>query len=156
MGEVELELRDYQQTIIQKVSSNSDGFATLDLKRKPYLLIARKGTERGYLKLDDGSSLALSRFDVSGAEVKNGIKGFLFGERGVWRPGDSLYLNCIIEDKAHKLPEDHPIEFSLFTPQGQLYKQDVQRNATDGFYLFKTATDAGAPTGNWLLKAKVG
>ncbi|MFZ4058382.1 MAG: alpha-2-macroglobulin family protein [Ferruginibacter sp.] len=156
MGDVELELRDYQQTIIQKVSSNSDGFATLDLKRKPYLLIARKGNERGYLKLDDGSSLALSRFDVSGAEVKNGIKGFLFGERGVWRPGDSLYLNCIIEDKAHKLPEDHPIEFSLFTPQGQLYKQEVQRNATDGFYLFKTVTDAGAPTGNWLLKAKVG
>jgi hypothetical protein len=27
------------------------------MKRKPYLLVAKKGKERGYLKLDDGSSL---------------------------------------------------------------------------------------------------
>jgi len=61
------------------------------LKRKPYLLVAKQGNERGYLKLDDGSSLALSRFDVSGEEVKNGIKGFIFGERGVWRPGTNRF-----------------------------------------------------------------
>ena len=87
MSDVDLEIMDYQQTIISKGKSGSDGFATIDLKRKPFLLIAKKGNERGYLKLEDGNSLALSRFDVSGEEVKNGIKGFIFGERGVWRPG---------------------------------------------------------------------
>ena len=156
MKDVDLEIMDYQQTIISTAKSGSDGFVNIDLKRKPYLLIAKKGNERGYLKLDDGSSLAMSRFGVSGEEVKNGIKGFLFGERGVWRPGDTMYLNCIIEDKEKKLPKDHPVEFSLYTPQGQLYKHTVQSNATDGFYLFKTNTDATAPTGNWLAKVKVG
>ena len=156
MGDVDLEIMDYQQTIISTSKSNGDGFATLDLKRKPYLLIAKKGNERGYLKLDDGSSLALSRFDVSGTEVKNGIKGFIFGERGVWRPGDTMYLNFIVEDKANKLPKDLPVEFSLFTPTGQLYKHAVQANAEDGFYLFKTNTDPSSPTGNWLAKVKVG
>ena len=156
MKDVDLEIMDYQQTIISTAKSASDGFVNIDLKRKPYLLVAKKGKERGYLKLDDGSSLAMSRFDVSGEEVKNGIKGFLFGERGVWRPGDTMYLNCIIEDKEKKLPKDHPVEFSLYTPQGQLYKHTVQSNATGGFYLFKTNTDATAPTGNWLAKVKVG
>jgi uncharacterized protein YfaS (alpha-2-macroglobulin family) len=156
MGDVDLEIMDYQQTIISKVKSGSDGFADIDLKRKPYLLIAKKGNERGYLKLDDGNSLALSRFDVSGEEVKNGIKGFIFGERGVWRPGDTMYINFIVEDKEGKLPKDHPVEFSLFTPAGQLYKHVVQNNADDGFYLFKTNTDAASPTGNWLAKVKVG
>ncbi len=66
MGGVELEIIDYQQSIINKAQSDGDGFANIDLKRKPYLLIAKKGTERGYLKLDDGISLALSRFDVIG------------------------------------------------------------------------------------------
>jgi uncharacterized protein YfaS (alpha-2-macroglobulin family) len=93
---------------------------------------------------------------VSGEEVKNGIKGFIFGERGVWRPGDTMYLNCIIEDKEKKLPKDHPVELNLYTPQGQLYKRLVQNNGEDGFYLFKTNTDATAPTGNWLAKVKVG
>ncbi|MEO6733760.1 MAG: alpha-2-macroglobulin family protein, partial [Ferruginibacter sp.] len=50
----------------------------------------------------------------------------------------------------------HPVEFNLYTPQGQLYKHAVQNNAEDGFYLFKTNTDAAAPTGNWLAKIKVG
>jgi uncharacterized protein YfaS (alpha-2-macroglobulin family) len=156
MNGVDIEVMDYQRIIISKGKSGSDGFANIDLKRKPFLLIARKGNERGYLKLDDGSSLPLSRFDVSGEEVKNGIKGFIFCERGVWRPGDTMYLNFIVEDKQGKLPKDHPVEFSLFTPQGQLYTHRVQTDAEDGFYLFKTNTDPSSPTGNWLAKIKVG
>ena len=156
MSGVELQVMDYQQTIISKTSSGSDGFATIALTRKPWLLIAKKGNEKGYLKLDDGSSLPLSRFDVSGEEVKNGIKGFLFGERGVWRPGDTLYLNFIVEDKEGKLPKEHPVEFSLYTPSGQLFKHAVQSDAEDGYYLFKTNTEPSSPTGNWLAKVKVG
>ena len=95
MADVDIEVMDYQQVIINKGKSGGDGFANIELKRKPYLLVAKKGNERGYLKLDDGSSLALSRFDVSGEEIKNGIKGFIFGERGVWRPGDTMFINGI-------------------------------------------------------------
>ena len=156
MGGVELQILDYQHQVIAKSSTGSDGFAAIDLKQKAYLLIAKKGSERGYLKLDDGNALALSRFDVSGAEIKNGIKGFIFGERGVWRPGDSIYLNCIIEDKTGTLPKDHPIEFSFYNPQGQLYQQAIQAGGMNSFYVFKTATDATSPTGNWLAKIKVG
>ena len=156
MANVELDVLDYQQQIIAKANSDNDGFANFDLKRKPYLVIAKRENEKGYLKLDDGSSLPLSRFDISGEEVKNGIKGFIFGERGVWRPGDSLYINCIVEDKESKLPEGHPVELDLFTPQGQLYKRLVQTNANDGFNVFKTATEQNAATGNWLAKVKVG
>lgn len=156
MDDVDIEVMDYQQAIVGKGKSGGDGFASIDMKRKPYLLVAKKGNERGYLKLDDGSSLALSRFDVSGEEIKNGIKGFIFGERGVWRPGDTMFINCIIEDKEGKLPKDHPVEFSLYTPNGQLYKHAVQSDAEDGFYLFKTNTDASSPTGNWLAKVKCG
>ena len=156
MEGVELKVLDYQQQVIAEDKSGSDGFANFELKRKPFLLIAQKGNEKGYLKLDDGSSLPLSRFDVSGEEVKNGIKGFIFGERGVWRPGDSMYINCIVEDKQGNLPDDHPVEFNLFTPQGQLYKKVIQTNADDGFNVFKIATEQSSPTGNWLAKVKVG
>jgi uncharacterized protein YfaS (alpha-2-macroglobulin family) len=156
MGGVELEVLDYQNQVIAKGTTDNDGTIAIELKKKPYLLIAKKENEKGYLKLDDGSTLPLSRFDVSGDEVKNGLKAFIFGERGVWRPGDSIYLSCIVEDKANKLPEDHPVEMELYSPAGQLYKKLVQTNADDGFNVFKTATDAAAPTGNWLCKVKIG
>lgn len=156
MGDVELQVLDYQQQVLYKGKSDSKGWASFDLKKKPYLLVATKGNEKGYLKLDDGGSLLLSRFDVSGAEVKNGLKGFIYGERGVWRPGDTMYLNFIVEDKPGKLPKDHPVEFNLLTPQGQLYKKSVQTGNAQGFYLFTTATDISSATGNWLARVKVG
>lgn len=156
IGGVELQVLDYQQQVIGKATSDGDGLAMIDMKRKPFLLVAKQGNEKGYLKLDDGSSLPLSRFDISGDEVKNGIKGFIFGERGVWRPGDTMYLSCIIQDKDNKLPKDHPVEMELISPKGQLYKKLVQPNANDGFNVFKTATDVDAPTGNWICRVKVG
>ncbi|HYK47947.1 MAG TPA: MG2 domain-containing protein, partial [Parafilimonas sp.] len=156
MKDVSLEVLDYQQQVIAKGSSDGDGLAMFDLKRKPYLLIAQQGNQFGYLKLDDGSSLPLSRFDVSGDEVKNGIKGYIFGERGVWRPGDSLFLSCIINDKNNPLPKDYPLEMELTSPRGQLYKKIVQTNAEDGFNVFRTATDADVPTGNWTCRVKAG
>ncbi|CAL1521634.1 MG2 domain-containing protein [Chitinophaga sp. MM2321] len=153
---VELELLDYQNQVIFKTKSDGEGMATFDLKRKPYVLIAKKGNERGYLKLDDGSSLPLSRFDVKGEEVQSGIKGFLYGERGVWRPGDSVYLTFILEDKENKLPADHPVTLELYNPKGQLYKRINQHENLHGFYKFATATDADDPTGSWVAKVKVG
>lgn len=153
---VDLQVLDYQNQVIGKGKSDKDGLAFFDLKRKPYLLVASRGKEKGYLKLDDGSSLLLSRFDITGEEIKEGIKGFIFGERGVWRPGDSLYINFILEDKDKKLPEGHPIEFELYSPKEQLYQRMVQTNAKGGFNVFKTATSAAAPTGNWRVAIKVG
>ena len=80
--------------------------AELVVDTKPYLLIAKHGDQRGYLRLDDGSSLSLSKFDVSGKIVEKGIKGFIYGERGVWRPGDTLYVMFILEDEENIIPEN--------------------------------------------------
>lgn len=153
---VELELLDYQGLVLTTGKSDGDGIASFQLKKKPYLLIAKKDAERGYLKLDDGSSLPLSRFDVKGEEVQSGIKGFVYGERGVWRPGDSLYLTFVLEDKDRKLPENHPVTMELYNPKGQLYRRITQHESVDGFYKFHTLTDPEAITGSYTAKVKVG
>ncbi len=156
MSGVDIELLDYQKQTLLKTTSDGDGLAKFDLKRKPYLLVAKKGNQRGYLKLDDGSSLPLSRFKVGGDEVQNGLKGFIYGERGVWRPGDSIYMSFILQDKLKTLPADHPVEFELYDPNGKLYRRIMQTKALDGFYSFHTATETSSPTGNWQAKVKVG
>ncbi|GAB2699208.1 MG2 domain-containing protein [Mucilaginibacter koreensis] len=156
MSGVELELLDYQKQVLGTAKSDDDGFARFTLKRTPYLLVAKNGDERGYLKLDNGSSLSLSKFDVGGEEVQHGLKGFIYGERGVWRPGDSIYVTFMLEDKLKSLPPDHPVQFEFYNPSGQLYRQMVRTRSVDGFYSFHTATTTTSPTGNWLAKVKVG
>jgi uncharacterized protein YfaS (alpha-2-macroglobulin family) len=156
MQGVELELLDYQKQVIYKTTSGNDGIVNFDLKRKPYLLVAKKGAQRGYLKLDDGSSLPLTRFNVGGEQIQSGLKGFIYGERGVWRPGDSIFVSFILEDKLKTLPPDHPVEFELYDPNGKLYRRITKTKALDGFYSFHTATETSSPTGNWAAKVKVG
>jgi uncharacterized protein YfaS (alpha-2-macroglobulin family) len=156
MPGVSLELLDFQKQVLYKGTSDADGMVKFDLKRKPYLLVATHGKEKGYLKLDDGSSLPLSRFNVGGDEIQSGLKGFIYGERGVWRPGDSIFLSFILEDKLKTLPADHPVEFELYNPDGQLYKRITQTKSVDGFYSFHTATETSSKTGNWSAKVKVG
>ncbi len=151
-----LEIYDYQQQLITSLKTNSDGMASGDVKHKPFLLIAKKGETRGYLKLDEGSALSMSAFDVGGDEVQKGIKGFIYGERGVWRPGDTLFLTFILEDKEHKLPAAHPVTMELINPRGQVVKKLIRSSSLNGFYNFTITTDAEAPTGNWMARIKVG
>jgi len=75
------------------------------------------------LRLDESTALNLSRFDIGGKPLMRGIKGFLYGERGVWRPGDSLFFNFILDDKGKTLPIDVPVAFELYNPQGQIHRR---------------------------------
>ncbi|SEN76043.1 hypothetical protein SAMN05216436_12154 [bacterium A37T11] len=156
MEGVTVSILDYQQQVLQKAVTDANGFADLNVQRTPYLLMASKNEERGYLRMDDGSSLPLSRFDVDGDVVQKGMKGFIYGERGVWRPGDSIYVGFILEDKQAKLPPDHPVTLELYNPKGQLNTRLVQHKALNGFYTFRLKTDASAPTGNWIAKVMAG
>ncbi len=153
---VKVEIYNYQLQLIDKKRTDKDGLVNIGFEQKPFLLVAEKGKQKGYLKLDDGSSLSLSKFDISGKVVQKGIKGYLYGERGVWRPGDSLFVTFILEDIQKKLPIHHPVVFELDDPNGQTVKRIVNTQGINGFYSFKTNTNAAAPTGNWLARVKVG
>ena len=152
----EVTLRDYQQQMICTGTTNKDGTVILNAERQPFLVVARKGDQIGYLKLDDGSALSVSHFDVAGASVQKGLKGFIYGERGVWRPGDPIYLTFILMDSNHRLPETHPVILELRNPKGQLVKKIVRTRSLNGFYCFEVKTDPDAPTGNWRAQVKVG
>lgn len=156
MQGVQLTLIDYQRQVVARGTSDAYGMASMGIKHKPYILMAKKGDERGYLKVDDGDALSLSKFDIGGEQVQNGLKGFIYGERGVWRPGDSIFVSFILEDKLKALPPDHPVLFELYNPSGQLYRRIIRTGSVDGFYSFHTATATASPTGNWMAKVKVG
>ncbi|MFC2103932.1 alpha-2-macroglobulin [Bacteroidota bacterium] len=153
---VSIDIYNFQQQKIGSTTTGNNGIAKIELEKKPYILVAKKGTQFGYLRLDNGSALSLSMFNVGGNQSNKGIKGYIYGERGVWRPGDSLYVSFILEDKNEVLPKDHPVVFDLIDPRGQIYSRQVKSKSVGGIYDFRTKTSTDAPTGNWLAKIKVG
>ena len=151
-----LSLYNYQNQKIDSAETDKNGFANLRPNGKAFVVVAQKGNDRAWLRLSDGNALSLSNFDVSGQHVQMGVKGFIYGERGVWRPGDEIYLSLILEDKMGVLPEGHPIVAQLTDPNGnitQTLKDNVSQNNIHCF-TFKTSEDA--QTGYWHALFRIG
>ncbi|MFT3737125.1 MAG: MG2 domain-containing protein [Breznakibacter sp.] len=156
IANADIEVYDYQNQLVGQKKSGSDGTVRVACTHKPYLVIAKHQRQRGYLRVDDASALSLSRFDISGQTVKKGLKGFIYGERGVWRPGDTLFVSFMLEDKQNALPKGHPIIFELSNAQGQLVTRQTASLNETGLYAFRVATPPSAQTGMWLAKVLVG
>ncbi|MBU2916094.1 Ig-like domain-containing alpha-2-macroglobulin family protein [Reichenbachiella agariperforans] len=149
MAEVNFAVYDFQQQLVGSGISNSKGEAKIKLTGKPFVLMAKKGKQYAYLKLNDASSLSLSNFNVTGQDIRKGIKGYIYGERGVWRPGDDIHLSFILEDGQKQLPEGYPVVMELRNPQGQLVKKLVKTESAEGMFDFTVRTHPDAPTGRW-------
>jgi hypothetical protein len=152
----EVQLLDYQQQPLAAGRTGADGVARLKVERPPFLASVRHAGQAGYLRMDGGSALSMAHFDVAGVQAPKGLKGFLYGERGIWRPGDTLHLSFILHDPARRLTADHPVRFDLIDPRGQLVRTITRTQSLDGFFAFELATSPDAPTGNYTGRVSVG
>ena len=151
-----VDLYTFQQQKIATAATSSEGIASFQLNKFAYFAIVTLGDQSTYVKLDDGYSLSVSNFDVAGETLQKGLKGFIYGERGVWRPGDNVYLSFILNDASNKLPKSHPIKFRLNDPNGKTTYQTIQKTNDLNHYSFIVPTSADAPTGNWEAMISVG
>lgn len=154
---VEITVRNFQHIDLGKAVTDESGKAVIAYESgKPFYLIASKERQRAYLRVDGGSALSLSSFDVAGETVQKGIKGFIYGDRGVWRPGDTLYLSFMLNDRAQTLPANHPVTMELVNPMGQVYLKKTTSQGIMGTYTFEMPTDPDAMTGSWTVNVNVG
>lgn len=147
---------NFQQQPLGNVVTDADGTSIFDAEKLAYFAIVEKNGQKTYVKLNDGNSLSVSKFNVAGVQLQKGIKGFIFGERGVWRPGDQIFLSFLLNDNANKLPDNHPVKLELLDPYNKVVLREVRTSGLNNFYHFTIKTDENAPTGNWLAKVSVG
>ncbi len=151
-----IDLYSFQQQNLGTANTDASGTAYFKLDKFAYFAIVTQGNNTTYMKLDDGLSLSVSNFDVSGETLQKGLKGYIYGERGVWRPGDNLYLSFILNDAANKLPKAHPIKFRLSDPNGKVVYQKVYKSNDLNHYAFVVPTSSDAPTGSWEAMVSLG
>lgn len=147
---------NFQQQPIGKDSTNSDGMVSVHLEGEPFYLRVTKGDDINYLKVADGDALATHMFNTGGAKSPKGLKGFFYGERDIWRPGDNIFLTFILMDRDKSLPADYPLTLDLYDPRNGKVSTVSAPKPTGSFYSFKLATAENAPTGNWRAVVRAG
>ena len=147
----------YQRQEICKGTADSKGHVQLQCANRPSFVVAsdRKGS-KSVIKLKDGNALSYSRFNVSGESVEKGVAAFAYSNRGVWRPGDELQLNLMLNDMESSVPDDYPVVLEVIDATGRLYAKQVNSKPVNDIYCFKVPTNVSDETGLWTARFKVG
>ena len=156
MGEVKITFYNFQQQAIEVGSTDENGVFMTTVKKVPYVITAEKDGQITYLKVNDGNVLSISNFNTSGVKPSRGLQGFIYNERGVWRPGDTIYTAFMLNDLKNQIPTGQPVTAFLRDSYGNLIYRQSTREHLNKLYRFDIPTSTDDPTGTWNLTIIVG
>jgi uncharacterized protein YfaS (alpha-2-macroglobulin family) len=153
-------------TVLAEATTDSEGRAKLpDLggylnERQPVAVLASKADDITFLPLKERQLPAMdfSRFDIDGvlASRQKAVEGFLFTERGVYRPGDPVSVGALVRRRDWQpVIEGLPVRVAMTDPQGRSVGSEKLRLPYDGFFEAKLPLPESAALGNYELTAHV-
>lgn len=157
MKGVAVTLRTYQNQSAGSAETDGRGIAEFgSVPETVYYIEAEKDGQKSVIKLNE-MAWNLSGFDTGGEEAApDGLRAFIFPERGVHRPGDEVHLCLIARNQDGTFPDNHPVTLKVFNPKNQMVFDQVRKDAADGFYHFQFQTHPEDMTGNWLATFRIG
>lgn len=155
MAGVEVRLIARNNEVLATAKTDSSGYARFDsgLTRgegglQPAMLVAQTGTtDYAFLDLTSGA-FDLSDRGVTGRDAPGAIDGYLYTERGVYRPGEEVHLTSLVrsrEGKALSLP----VTLIITRPDGVEHRRIVLDDKGAGGREASLALTDAAMTGTW-------
>ena len=97
----------------------------------------------------------LSDRGVSGRPAPGPLDAYLFTERGVYRPGETVHLTALLRDESAAAVEDLPLTLVVRRPDGVVSRSAVVSDQGAGGYGLAMDLAPGARTGEWTVAAHV-
>uniref|UniRef100_UPI003593ABDE alpha-2-macroglobulin family protein n=1 Tax=Persicitalea sp. TaxID=3100273 RepID=UPI003593ABDE len=129
----------------ENLSEKAPGF-------KMAMITARTKEDFNYLLFQD-TEIETSRYEVEGArDNPAGLMAFIYGERDMYRPGETMHFNTVLRTNRWDTPDEIPLKIKLVTPNGREYR--TWRKSTNGQGAVETevTVEASALTGTYQLE----
>ncbi|RED95308.1 alpha-2-macroglobulin family protein [Marinoscillum furvescens] len=154
MAGVKLTMTRYDENF--RATTNSNGHAVINGESYFTLLKATKGDQTSVIKPYE-MQWNTSGFDVGGLSTYDlKTRAYTYTERGVYRPGDTINLSCIVRYRDSSGGSDIPADLHFMNPEGTTVLTKTQKGAHESFYNFLLYTDMNAGTGTWNARIRVG
>ena len=147
---LKLAMFSYQNQVLERATTDNNGHALFKSTDGYYI----RGEEKGNLAIMrlDHPSWELSSYDIAGMdEGKSGIDVFMYTDRGVYRPGDTVHLSAIIRSERKIPPENQMVYLKVKNPLGQVAFEEKKKCGNNGHVYFSIPSDIKAPTKIMLL-----
>ncbi|MEI6178326.1 MAG: MG2 domain-containing protein, partial [Verrucomicrobiota bacterium] len=145
--------------LIAKGVTNADGVASLacdtrDKNKNPFLVTAQLGEDLSYLRLD-GNALDADQTESVRDYRSGGCEAFLFTDRGIFRPGETIHAKTIIRNNDFTVPASFPVVFQIIKPDGHLYKEFPATPNSFGIAEIEAVMPEYLPTGRYSLNLRI-
>lgn len=90
---------------------------------EPTIISVEYQGETNYLFLEGSTFVSKSGLKVTGGTLPSDYYCFMYGERNLYRPGETLIINGIVRDSDMKLLGDLALKLKIMNPSYQQYKE---------------------------------
>jgi uncharacterized protein YfaS (alpha-2-macroglobulin family) len=151
-----------QNQEIAKGTTDASGLYTAKLspetleKNRPYLITVEKGADFSFL-LFDSFQTDTTGMDVDGRILsKTGYTAFIYGERDIYRPGETLHGAAMVRDASLGTPAAMPLTLRQNDPQGRKLGDTVLKSDERGMAAFTLPLPNYLVTGPYTLELLAG
>ncbi|HAQ64590.1 MAG TPA: hypothetical protein DCR43_01830 [Bacteroidales bacterium] len=119
---------------------------------EPAMITARFENDFNCMVLAD-NMVETSRFDAGGRYLAEGsYDAYIYGERDLYRPGDSIHYVVIVRDLQWKAPDGLPVILTVNDASGREFFSRQKKTGKNGELAISFKVPASAMTGSWALK----
>ena len=143
---------------IEAITTNQDGVAVLkDLKQKMgkfdlVMFTVQKGKDFNYMQLEN-TDVKTARFNVSGKRSnKAKMNAFIYGDRNLYRPGETVHLSTIVRGDDWGIPSKMPVNIKFLYPDGRELKTARKTLDNEGSCDMEIAIPFSAITGTYTVE----
>ena len=91
--------------------------------RQPFVVVATRGDDLSFLAFDE-TRIPTADLDVGGVHLaEKGYRAFLYGDRDIYRPGETLHLVWMVRDSRLKAAPSLPLNLKILGPGGELHAE---------------------------------
>lgn len=152
-------LYNLQGERISEKTTDSNGFAVFDQVYEDATVVEMKSHGQiTYLALNTEESNTMTEFDVSGERSEEETAFYVYSERDVYRPGDSIFVNLMVNKSASDLPQGLPVSMTFFDTDNRVIDKQMQTLNMNNhlIYHFLLSTNSQSKTGVYRCVFNIG
>ncbi|MGE4291636.1 MAG: alpha-2-macroglobulin [Desulfovibrio sp.] len=158
---VSVTLRSEKNQVLARGVTDSGGLWRLrGLKARlgesqAFLITAEKGNDFSFM-LPERFQVDTTGLDVGGSGFSaRGLSAFIYGERDIYRPGETLEGAAIVRDQSLNAPPAMPLTLRSYDPEGRVLESRLLRTDAQGVASFKREIPDYALTGSYFMQLEV-
>lgn len=156
--DTEIRLIARNNEVLGSARTDAKGYARFDpgLARgegglAPGLVTAQLRDDYGFLDLQQ-TAFDLTDRGVAGRIAPKGLDAYTYAERGVYRPGETVFVTTLLRDAKGTAVTGLPLTLIVKRPDGMEYRRQVVQDQGAGGRAISVPLVSAAPVGTWRVQ----